>query len=399
MKFREGNTVEVLRTKLDPCGSWFPGKIVEVKGDQCTVRYELLLNCEGEPVVEKVHRDDVRPQPPFLRKERWVNGDVAEVFDTHSWRSGKVAKVMNNNRFVVRLFGSIQLREFRKSDLRVQQIWHNMKWVKIGKVGGYKQINYNVAENCSIYSRGLFIYEDPQQGIQEETHSEERIWMDHVKTLSPMKTLKRDRESHFKSSPADAVAASVHRRWQATTKQGKHDHLPVRNLPLIEQVDAVSSLKAKLGEKCIKRYFDMDVENEKTNSFSLRIPSMPVQVTEESNECSVTSCSSNNVGECNVRNSRKASRIISDSPSNCVGSSCTTRSRRKYLPSWAEDELEANIHKLELVAYKSTVQALYSSGPLSWEQESLLTNLRLSLHISNEEHLLQLRQLLSSQVL
>ncbi|XP_042517175.1 DUF724 domain-containing protein 3-like isoform X3 [Macadamia integrifolia] len=243
MKFREGNTVEVLRTKLDPCGSWFPGKIVEVKGDQCTVRYELLLNCEGEPVVEKVHRDDVRPQPPFLRKERWVNGDVAEVFDTHSWRSGKVAKVMNNNRFVVRLFGSIQLREFRKSDLRVQQIWHNMKWVKIGKVGGYKQINYNVAENCSIYSRGLFIYEDPQQGIQEETHSEERIWMDHVKTLSPMKTLKRDRESHFKSSPADAVAASVHRRWQATTKQGKHDHLPVRNLPLIEQMMLLQFLK------------------------------------------------------------------------------------------------------------------------------------------------------------
>jgi hypothetical protein len=54
-----------------------------------------------------------------------------------------------------------------------------------------------------------------------------------------------------------------------------------------------------------------------------------------------------------------------------------------------------NIHELELQAYRSTVRALRAAGPLTWEQESLLTNLRLSLNISNEEHLLQLRHLLS----
>lgn len=55
-----------------------------------------------------------------------------------------------------------------------------------------------------------------------------------------------------------------------------------------------------------------------------------------------------------------------------------------------------DVHELELEAYRSTVRALHASGPLTWEQESLLTNLRLSLNISNEEHLLQLRHLLSS---
>ncbi|XP_039003814.1 uncharacterized protein LOC120130704 [Hibiscus syriacus] len=58
-----------------------------------------------------------------------------------------------------------------------------------------------------------------------------------------------------------------------------------------------------------------------------------------------------------------------------------------------------DIHELELRAYKSTVKALYASGPLTWRQEFLLTNLRLSLNISDEEHLLQLRHLLSAQVL
>uniref|UniRef100_A0A0A9DHR2 ENT domain-containing protein n=1 Tax=Arundo donax TaxID=35708 RepID=A0A0A9DHR2_ARUDO len=55
-----------------------------------------------------------------------------------------------------------------------------------------------------------------------------------------------------------------------------------------------------------------------------------------------------------------------------------------------------DVHGLELEAYRSTMRALYASGPLTWEQESLLTNLRLSLNISNEEHLLQLRRLLAS---
>lgn len=54
-------------------------------------------------------------------------------------------------------------------------------------------------------------------------------------------------------------------------------------------------------------------------------------------------------------------------------------------------------HCLELNAYRSTLVALYASGPLSWEQETLLTNLRLMLHISNEEHFLELKQLRSAR--
>ncbi|XP_043693272.1 uncharacterized protein LOC122643750 [Telopea speciosissima] len=378
MKFKKGNTVELLRTKLDPCGSWFTGKIVEVNGDWYTVRYDLLLNHEGEPLAEKVHKDDIRPQPPFTMKERWVNGDIAEVFDIHSWRFGKVAKAMNNNRFVVRLFGSIQLREFCRSDLRVRQVWRNKKWVKIGKVGGDKQINNNITEYSSKYSQEFLVYEELQQGIQEETYSVDRTWQDYIKT-------------HFKSSPQGAVIARGHKRGRATMKEGRCDRLLVRTLPFLEQVDVVSSPKAKLGEKCIKRSFDMDVKNEKTNNYSLCLSSTPVRGTEESNKCSVASCSSNNVGESSVRNSQKSPRIIYASYLDDVGSSCDSRPKKKCLPSWTEDEVEADdIHEVELNAYKSTVQALYSSGPLSWEQESLLTNLRLSLHISNEEHLLYL---------
>lgn len=57
------------------------------------------------------------------------------MFDIQCWRIGKVAKVLkNNDSFVIKLFGSIQLKEFHVSSLRVRQAWHGNKWMVVGKV-------------------------------------------------------------------------------------------------------------------------------------------------------------------------------------------------------------------------------------------------------------------------
>ena len=55
-------------------------------------------------------------------------------------------------------------------------------------------------------------------------------------------------------------------------------------------------------------------------------------------------------------------------------------------------------HLLELHAYRATMLALYTCGSISWEQEALLTNLRLTLNISTDEHLAELRNLVSQAV-
>ncbi|MFS7916948.1 putative ENT domain, Agenet domain, plant type, ENT domain-like superfamily [Helianthus anomalus] len=54
------------------------------------------------------------------------------------------------------------------------------------------------------------------------------------------------------------------------------------------------------------------------------------------------------------------------------------------------------IHRLELDAYRYTMVSLHASGPLNWEKETMVTNLRISLHISNDEHLIMLKNLLSA---
>ncbi|CAL5444046.1 unnamed protein product [Camellia sinensis] len=57
-------------------------------------------------------------------------------------------------------------------------------------------------------------------------------------------------------------------------------------------------------------------------------------------------------------------------------------------------ELVARDHKLELRAYCNALKALFASGPLSWEDEMEVTELRLSLHISDDEHLVEIRNLI-----
>ena len=48
---------------------------------------------------------------------------------------------------------------------------------------------------------------------------------------------------------------------------------------------------------------------------------------------------------------------------------------------------------LKLIAYNFVLQALYLQGDHNWKHEVLLTNLRESLNISNEENSIELRRI------
>jgi ENT domain len=58
---------------------------------------------------------------------------------------------------------------------------------------------------------------------------------------------------------------------------------------------------------------------------------------------------------------------------------------------------ETKAHILELDAYHATMVALYANGFISWEQEAMLSNLRLLLNISFDEHQSVLRSLAPSR--
>ena len=178
------------------------------------------------------------------------------------------------------------------------------------------------------------------------------------------------------------------------------DHKPASNKGLVSQ----RIQKKRTSKLNSEGHYTMPLTTiYSSRQFGVSI-SKPEEETDRmfSYECSVASCSLNETADCNARGGSHKLRLesschISDAESSFPALSCTKNTR-----PFSRHKLEVGtnvIHNLELQAYKSTVQALFASGPLSWEQETLLTNLRLSLHISNDEHLLQLRHLLSAQVL
>ena len=122
----------------------------------------------------------------------------------------------------------------------------------------------------------------------------------------------------------------------------------------------------------------------------------PVNLVRESNDVDSIMCS---VGSCSI-SSDNSSELPCDMSDRNAGHFCEDRSPNHSgheghcLPT--KEELAAEIHRLELRAYRCTIEALHASGPLSWEQEVLITNLRLSLNISNDEHLMQLKYLISA---
>jgi hypothetical protein len=219
---------------------------------------------------------------------------------------------------------------------------------------------------------------------------------------------KEDRTKRHKSSKlCPAIATRVVKK-QKTRRTLPNDFLIVTgnkteaavHQPIKKVLPLKVSARNDIDGDCLYRPLNNTHNDLAKNSFTGTKPECEVLSSSqillfarEENECSVASCSANCL-EYSTNGYQQSIDRSSCFPDDAM-STCPAR-------SWGEDNnvsepsLDMNLHDLELHAYQSTVRAFYASGPLTWEQESLLTNLRLSLNISNEEHLVHLRRLLSS---
>lgn len=199
--------------------------------------------------------------------------------------------------------------------------------------------------------------------------------------------------------------AGARQKFRAVEKDGRLYRLVAANPSIHEQDDAVAFPRDMLGEKYIHASIDnrtglseVDAERRKPNG------AVGCYIAEhlETNDTERVTCS---VGSCSVssNNLYKLPLRVSAGPIEDVDGQCSDA--ESFCPRGDEvgncllptkEELAAEIHRIELHAYRCTMEALHASGPLSWEQEALVTNLRLSLHISNDEHLMELRNLISA---
>ncbi|XVF49278.1 hypothetical protein PTKIN_Ptkin03bG0255800 [Pterospermum kingtungense] len=398
MRFNKGAKVEVLSKKEVPSGSWHCAEIINGNGHSYTVRYEGYSSATDKMIMERVSRKAIRPCPPVLVVYNWFPGDVVEVFDNFSWKMATVLRSLEKQYILVRLLGSSLEFKVSKYDIRVRQSWQDNEWVVIGKGSGNCE-NGKLGENYQNYSSEF------QNTIGRRNrhvkggcgHVNEKVnYRESV--IASSRTPKRLCYSQVEAH------AGAGQKLRAVEKEGRLYRLVAANPSVLEQVDAVAFPRDMLGEKYIH-----DSVNNRTGLSEVhadrRKPNGAVGCyfaeNLETNDADSVTCS---VGSCSVSSNiqYKLPHRVSTGPIEDDGqysdaeSFCPRGDEGGNCLLTTKEELAAEIHKIELHAYRRTMEALHASGPLSWEQEALVTNLRLSLHISNDEHLMELRNLISA---
>ncbi|CAL5091089.1 unnamed protein product [Urochloa decumbens] len=289
-------------------------------------------------------KEGIKPhQPVQLRRSRWVLGDVTEVLDHNSWRLGKITEVS----------------ELSKPSRLVDRSSYHSKFAMEQDPRAYEEDDQNTrrkaANGCGLASA---------------------------------RTVKRKLEAS--TMPPDHLVRTGKKQKVAAyeVRQVTKNVLPLK-MSAKNDIDGDHFYRPLSG-----RCNDLAKNNNtkrKPDCKVLHSSEIPLHIKEE-NECSVASCSINYL-ECCTIDDKQSVGICSCFPDDAM-SACPPMSAQENNDVYGSD-LHMNVHELELQAYQSTIRAFHAAGPLTWEQESLLTNLRLSLNISNEEHLLQLRHLLS----
>ncbi|CDP04795.1 unnamed protein product [Coffea canephora] len=411
MRFKRGSKVEVMNKKEVPI-SWRSAEILNGNGHTYYVRYEYHPVMNNRSMMERVSRKFVRPCPlPSQGIETWKVGDTVEVFEDFSWKIATILTVMQGDYYTVRLLGSSKESNVHKLNIREQWLWLDDKWILMGKKSGACGVNQvNKQSSLNYHEKTSFQAAKFNAGTHTEAQKncldiEKRNGLQEFHKLS--RSLKR-----LSQDSSCVIESLTGKAYKIRAVEKDYRKQKVAPPSLVEKVDLVASPKENLGEINVRASVDNRMigynEPKRENLDGAAGSYLARSLESRDSESSDFDSDASSVGSCSVNSERQkrfpyrlaqipfqvTDSVCSDAESFC-GSTDKEESCSLSLP--LEEEVATSIHNLELHAYRCTLEALHASGPLSWDQETLLTNLRMMLHISNDEHLMELRNLLSGK--
>lgn len=342
MKFKDGMRVEVCSFEAGFEGAWFEGIVMSFEGGSCKVLYDKFLTDDGEPLVERLNCSQIRPRPPQTNIKNWAIGDGVDAYETDCWWRGVVSQVLPGKQYSVYFPDSKSVSTYHRSNLRSRQDWHDGKW-------------------CSV-----------PLPLQARSPNIVRL---------KIPVVPNSKETPLASSPKgpNTVAHALKKRAQRIDD----------DFPYEKSCKVTKSRRLELAQATCQT--QIEIPKNVGNSFEPHVEGILFggSIIDIDNK----NCSPSTDGSCiafvhSSRYRKTVTRYWSAHDNN-----------QKSNGIDIEDENKLTMHKLEANAYRSVLQAFHAQGSLNWEREALLTNLRLKLHITCEEHRLELEKLVSEHQL
>ncbi|KAF3633380.1 putative pleiotropic drug resistance protein 2-like [Capsicum annuum] len=380
MRFKKGSKVEVMNKKDSPV-SWCPAEIVSGNGHTYSVRYDYYLSAESKARGERVSRRDIRPcPPPSEGVENGQRGQIIEVFGDCSWRTAIIVKVLDRDYYLVHPTGCSQEIRVHRSNTRGSGTYAKPDQLPTQKPSKKVSVVLSARNGFHVRDGDLAA----QRSFKRQKYN--------ASSLVSLKRVSDESSRNIQVVVADDRDFKRRKIVPAALEGKTHDIARWKGNRIDEKYVSASFNNWSDG------YFGLNPTKRRgiNDYYPARIG--------ESNDSDSDACS---IGSCSI-NRDSPNKISSFSAEvHCQVPDLLCSDAESFQSSAEQHEEEschlsskqnvaANIRELELHAYRCTLEALYASGPLSWEQEALLTNLRIALHISNDEHLTELRTLISS---
>ncbi|CAK8568660.1 unnamed protein product [Lathyrus sativus] len=417
MRLIKGSKVEILVNSSRLEVEWHGARITSGNGHTYNVKYDHS-SANDKALSRRVPRKAIRPRPPAMKNiEGWKVNDAVEVWNDGCWKKATVLKYMTGELYLVALHGSCTELKVQEIHMRMCQSWENGQWIISPKVPAKSRV---MKFSRNLISNNYKVMLDVQQANNVPSLGLDDSCL-HLPSPSTLKRVCSHGSSRIEDYPRKKRAGVI----MGESKRFK----AVSTAPLMEKVDAIAYPQNNMGEK----YMHYSFTNSTNQLYGIGKKN-PCNV-KTSVEQDYSSSNLSSVGSCSVI-SGSANEFFGDTLAGpCQDDADSLRSNPEFadvevvdgfygnmlaIPCQSDDDticsdadsldvedadvgctifpkevVAKKIHRLELNAYHCTLEAMYASGPLSWEKEEVLTNLRISLNISNDEHLIGIKNLVS----
>lgn len=445
MRITQGSKVEVWTTEAaPPMGAWRAGEVKWGNGHSYIMRW-----FDGGPDSGRISRKFVRPFPPHVDlPEDLEAGDIVEVSDRDLWKWAEVVRAGHggDRQFDVKIIGSTKVLTADRGALRVRQVLREDDvWVVHHKVTRTPSPSPSSSPHanpllgfCYVCSNGRLTtpcrgstssLQDKEiaavpsrpiagKNIKSKANVARKVNVangdDGSKFAAQAFKLGKTKRSNDCMVDSDIVRDVKRFQGNGDTKR------PLTNKELAPRYDDnVEVMDVHPNHYLIKKQQEARDNNELDRHVARTDKDSDDDSSSKSDTSSAgsSSCSSSSGGG-GSNNNCGGDGAVSATGETCQDQDAAIQplpSCKKLQEHDSDDRTESRasggmhhrpandqaaavtkqeeeqdyerVHDLELDAYVSVMAAFHATGSLTWEKEELLSNLRLHLHISSDEHL------------